>query len=892
MARRPEIVNAAPPLNSSRAPKSAGFVANDPTTLTRFGVADASIERAYNRSPQKAVFLDRDGYQRAGMRHSVVRETDDCCATIEKVVAAASTFATYVDQFRSLPLSISLCRNELTPPELCFAALRVIHVLATKTPYQCPDLRKTYQVRPDTYYPEFAYSEDLSYPRTRSYYTTHFVVPLLQWVASSGFFPAVVYSPPLFGKAISAVASAPSATTPVPLRFAEAAYLICHILRHYHFFDELPPFVVPAVASPRGLFPWSPPKGKEPYLSALAQHGPETMFAYPEPCNRADIYLMAKAIIGNSTNPFLAAKAVFEFGPWMVPGRPATYKQQQGTLMCRGSDFSFPYCVPSGPGTPIPPTFPGAPSQSVDVKYSSAPYSMTTFQFGDFFDTAGLGVDRFPLGTSQFPLYSDPPYFRAIGVPAVLGAVYFDLSARFLPQTPQLGHGARVDVDSKLSHGGWVSVDPHVPFGASLVHPGVSVGWFEPGQPPPAPGQNVVTKSHWATERINSISENFTKRPVGPSALSANFLFCNFSDVLTYGPRTIVDVAQAAGIKVIVCHVKSVLGWLHCKTATDAGKLLGGQDPLALLIGEANKTRSRIEVWAGVSMFADYRKRKVDNLPSIYRWKSQGDFAMDKINKSQVPGNTDYWVSPGSTKYTSYMKAVIAEIAKNYEIAGVVLTNAWVPRGPNAVGNNLLPASAPENVDFDSSWGFSRLGSTTTLEDVYSKASDLISKAIFDSFRDLYGLGKAVCSWPLGTLANGLLAPHWPQGETTDWWSVVSSKELSDHAAFFGYLHVPNLSRSVDYVIYSVNGNWLMESQPYWQRVLGSHNTFGPQNAVLSFQMLDEWMYPPKFWSGLSSLVRLSGGSGIALHTPASCLGEYGPAFSRSALATLGAATL
>lgn len=224
------------------------------------------------------------------------------CATVagqskyQSVVTSSFDVAGYVEHHRTLPESIEVQGESLTPSswmQLGVATLLDISGIDTG-----PAPSGTWRMPADLY-PEMILDEAVyGHALDRTEY-----LAFIQGLATTYGDGATLPSTFLLNGA--------------EFRFVDAFLLVERLLRFYAAYGYLPSFADPKVSTPRGLFAWDIPTGKETFLSAIQNENGDPYSATNEYYRTSvldfDMYQLAHEIVGGDTDPYEGGEDIYSW---------------------------------------------------------------------------------------------------------------------------------------------------------------------------------------------------------------------------------------------------------------------------------------------------------------------------------------------------------------------------------------------------------------------------------------------------------------------------------------------------------------------------------------------------------------------------------------------------
>jgi hypothetical protein len=120
--------------------------------------------------------------------------------------------------------------------------------------------------------------------------------------------------------------------------------------------------------------------------------------------------------------------------------------------------------------------------------------------------------------------------------------------------------------------------------------------------------------------------------------------------------------------------------------------------------------------------------------------------------------------------------------------------------------------------------------------------------------------------------------------------TVITSFPIGNRNTFdgfdpveMGHQDLESLAQIGDDVMLVFLGTyWVPAPAPYWQGSIPAYRALTGRDPWVSFALVDEWEYTPRFYRGLVHSARQFGIAGFNLHTLLSTVGEHSPALTRS----------
>lgn len=425
----------------------------------------------------------------------------------------------------------------------------------------------------------------------------------------------------------------------------------------------------------------------------------------------------------------------------------------------------------------------------------------------------GYSSGRMPFGrekggferTSYFYHTSGPPriiisnLLRAIGIPASsAGAAFFQ-------------------------DRGWVNIDVHAPYGSDPK----KNRFYYAEVPPPTRNMSVPSpKDHFVLE-----VQDISNRRTGASRTLRRMVFINPHDVLTYGPKYVVD--QSGDADTIVLTVKSIQGNLFFRSRASGVK--NNKDVLGPLLTIAHQHGKK--VYAAVSTLID-RKEGV----ARPEWRQQLN---SKFNRGESWPNIH--ISPCVKAYRKKLEQQLHNLVSVYPVDGVVLSGLYFA---NIFGKG-----------------------DTQGHPTCPRGENWMSGVLTDYAENLVQTVRNV-----DPKVDTVLMSH-PLLNSKNHYRGLASENL-------GYQSLTALAKVVDQVMLIVpSTSWVAGGlqASVWRSLHDYHAQTGRKPWV-SVNLVDEWEYSSAFYLGLRDMLGVKFPiSGFGLHTGLSAVGELAPALSRVA---------
>lgn len=322
---------------------------------------------------------------------------------------------------------------------------------------------------------------------------------------------------------------------------------------------------------------------------------------------------------------------------------------------------------------------------------------------------------------------------------------------------------------------------------------------------------------------IPYINEINVQEAVSPQTGEQRSLYINPSDVLQYGAAYVLE--HSGDFDTIFLTVKTLKGYLYYGSTGWPEREQG--DALQPLLIEAHNQGKK--VYAAFSTLGD--RITAEEYPE---WRQ-------KLNETGEYPNVH--VSPCVQTYQDSLCSLLENLVLNYDIDGVVLDYLFYANlfgNEDTVGHTDCP-----------------LGTDWMHGEITNYAAELAN-----TIRSVNpNMPIIITSFPLGreNIYNGL-----------------------DHAEI-GHQDMQALSQVADNVLLVFLGTyWVPQNPPYWLTAIADYKALTASNPWVSFLLVDEWEYSPRFYRGLIHYVRESGIDGFNLHTVLSTLGELSPALTHA----------
>ncbi|MDH3626441.1 MAG: family 10 glycosylhydrolase [Acidobacteriota bacterium] len=379
-----------------------------------------------------------------------------------------------------------------------------------------------------------------------------------------------------------------------------------------------------------------------------------------------------------------------------------------------------------------------------------------------------------------------------------------------------------------FSNQGWINIDTHAPYGSDPLD---NSFYYDP-VPPGTKNMPHPTSGDDFIARINAVSG---LEPVPAAVEERTSVYINPRDVLDYGAPYVVD--QSGDFDTLVLTVKSLKGYLYFSSSGWAVR--EQSDALGPLIQEAHARGKK--VYAGFATLAD--RQTAGEQPD---W-------LQKLNEYSSGGYPNLNLSPCVQAYEDQLVTLLQNLVSNYEVDGVVLDYLFFA---NLFGNTdtMGHADCPN-------------GPSWMADEITDYATTLINTI------------KAVD----------------PDVETvvTGYPFAIENRYYGLSPVEVGHQDLQALAQVADEIMLVFPGTyWVPIASPYWQTAIFDIRALTGTDPWVSFQIVDEWEYTPRFYRGLARFVRQSGISGFNLHTTLSGLGELSPALTRSQWEKIRAAEL
>jgi hypothetical protein len=338
--------------------------------------------------------------------------------------------------------------------------------------------------------------------------------------------------------------------------------------------------------------------------------------------------------------------------------------------------------------------------------------------------------------------------------------------------------------------------------------------------PPRTHNMPYPSLEHDFIPRINEISD---QEPVPPQAGETRSVYINPSDVLDYGASYILD--NIGNFDTLILTVKTLKGYLYYGSTGWPEREQG--DALQPLLVEAHSRG--IKVYAALSTLGD-RITAGEN-PD---WRQ-------KLNETN--GYPNVHISPCVQAYQDRLTSLIENLVLNYDVDGVVLDYLYYA---NIFGNEDTEGHP------DCPMG-----------------TDWMPGVITDYANDLASTARSIDP------SVPIVIVSYPAVHENRYYGLGHTE--------MGHQDMQALSQIADDIMLVILGTyWLPVDPPYWQTMIADYQTITGSNPWVTFLLVDEWEYAPRFYRGLVHYGRESGIAGFNLHTPLSTLGELSPALTRA----------